>query len=84
MKKTVYVAIAAALCLLAGCKEKELTEYEKGMEKLEQQKYEKAVRHFENAIEKGVRNWPGGESALPEQSRGLMRKQRKPLQQLLR
>ena len=53
MKKTVYVAIAAALCLLAGCKEKELTEYEKGMEKLEQQKYEKAVRHFENAIEKG-------------------------------
>lgn len=29
MKKTVYVAIAAALCLLAGCKEKELTEYEK-------------------------------------------------------
>ena len=53
MKKTVYVAIAAALCLLAGCKEKELTEYEKGMEKLEQQKYEKAVGHFENAIEKG-------------------------------
>ena len=83
MKKTVYVAIAAALCLLAGCKEKELTEYEKGMEKLEQQKYEKAVRHFENAIEKGD-STPGGESALPEQSRGLMRKQRKPLQQLLR
>ena len=80
MKKTVYVAIAAALCLLAGCKEKELTEYEKGMEKLEQQKYEKAVRHFENAIEKG----DSTELALPEQSRGLMRKQRKPLQQLLR
>ncbi len=62
MKKGILFAVAAALCLLAGCKDKKLTEYEKGIEKLEQQKYEQAVKHFENAIQKGDKSelaWRG-------------------------
>ena len=61
-RKGILFAVAAALCLLAGCKDKKLTEYEKGIEKLEQQKYEQAVKHFENAIQKGDKSelaWRG-------------------------
>ena len=53
MKKRVLLAVAAALCLLAGCKKSEPAEYEKGMENLEKQKYEQAVQNFEEAIQKG-------------------------------
>ena len=62
MKKRVLLAVAAALCLLAGCKKSEPAEYEKGMENLEKQKYEQAVQNFEEAIQKGeesILSWRG-------------------------
>lgn len=62
MKKRVLLAVAAALCLLAGCKKSEPAEYEKGMENLEKQKYEQAVQNFEDAIQKGeesILSWRG-------------------------
>lgn len=62
MKKRGLLAAAAALCLLAGCKKSELTEYENGIENLEKQKYEQALQNFENAIQKGeqsVLSWRG-------------------------
>ena len=82
MKKRVLLAVAAALCLLAGCKKSEPAEYEKGMENLEKQKYEQAVQNFEDAIQKGKNQFcPGEESGLPGQDREIMKRRKKPILQ---
>lgn len=53
MKKKVCLAVAAVLCLLAGCKKDKTGAYEKGMENLEKQNYAQAAENFEDAIQKG-------------------------------
>ena len=50
------------LCLLAGCKGSEPTEYETGLENLKKQEYTQAIENFQNAISEGghgVQSWRG-------------------------
>lgn len=61
MKKK-FVLAAVLLCLLAGCKGSEPTEYEVGLENLKKQEYTQAIENFQNAISEGdhaVQSWRG-------------------------
>ena len=58
------------LCLLAGCKGSEPTEYETGLENLKKQEYTQAIENFQNAISEGghgVQSWRGIGIAWTEQ-----------------
>ena len=50
MKKRVVLTVLLSMCLLGGCKGKELTDYEKGMENLEKQNYKEALENFREAV----------------------------------
>lgn len=54
--------VLLSMCLLGGCKEKELTDYEKGVENLEKQNYKEALENFQKAVstkEDSARAWRG-------------------------
>lgn len=53
MKKRVVLTVLLSMCLLGGCKGKELTDYEKGMENLEKQNYKEALENFREAVSDG-------------------------------
>ena len=62
MKKRVVLTVFLSMCLLGGCKGKELTDYEKGMENLEKQNYKEALENFREAVSDGedaAKAWRG-------------------------
>ena len=62
MKKRVVLTVLLSMCLLGGCKGKELTDYEKGMENLEKQNYKEALENFREAVSDGedpAKAWRG-------------------------
>lgn len=62
MKKQVVLAVLLSIALLGGCKGKEPTEYEKGMENLKNQNYKEALENFQGAVSAGedaVKAWRG-------------------------
>ena len=62
MKKQVVLMVLLGVCLLSGCKGKEPTDYEKGMENLKKQNYKEALENFQGAISAGedaAKAWRG-------------------------